>query len=279
MLTRFLHFLITVVILYGIGLALLGLYGSMGQFTGGLADIWGINAGLGLAGAEISEAPASPSIPQTGELRAPPLSTPTPFLPVPPTWTPAPTKAPEQPAGQVAGAKPPAAPAPTSTPTATPFYTSTPRPAGPPVRIVIDKINLDAPVVIVPRLELRLGHDVFENWQAPNYFAAGWHEGSAMLGEKGNTVLSGHHNIDGMVFGRLLEVERGDFLTVYSNETAYRYVVSQVMTFEERYAPIEQRVENGRWLAPSDDERLTLVTCWPPDSNTYRLIVIAVPAD
>ena len=37
------------------------------------------------------------------------------------------------------------------------------------------------------------------------------------------------------------------------------------------------REENGRWIQPSDDERLTLVTCWPADSNTHRLILVAVP--
>jgi sortase A len=49
------------------------------------------------------------------------------------------------------------------------------------------------------------------------------------------------------------------------------------MKLKERDAGIAQRQENARWVLPSTDERLTLVTCWPPASNTYRLIVVAVP--
>jgi len=49
------------------------------------------------------------------------------------------------------------------------------------------------------------------------------------------------------------------------------------MILEERDAPVEQRLENARWLARSEDERLTLITCWPPESNTHRLIIVAIP--
>jgi sortase (surface protein transpeptidase) len=28
-------------------------------------------------------------------------------------------------------------------------------------------------------------------------------------------------------------------------------------------------------MQSTDDERLTLVTCWPADSNTHRLIIVA----
>jgi hypothetical protein len=41
---------------------------------------------------------------------------------------------------------------------------------------------------------------------------------------------------------------------------------------------LEIRLDNGRWILPTEDERLTLVTCWPEDSNSHRLIIVAVPA-
>jgi LPXTG-site transpeptidase (sortase) family protein len=28
---------------------------------------------------------------------------------------------------------------------------------------------------------------------------------------------------------------------------------------------------------PSTDERLTLITCWPYETNTHRLIIVALP--
>jgi len=37
------------------------------------------------------------------------------------------------------------------------------------------------------------------------------------------------------------------------------------------------RQENARWIAPTDDERLTLVTCWPYTNNTHRVVVVAKP--
>ncbi len=98
-----------------------------------------------------------------------------------------------------------------------------------------------------------------------------------MLGVPGNTVLNGHHNIDGEVFGHLYELAQGDRITVYSGNRSFDYAVAQVMKLEERNMPLAQREENARWVLPSADERLTLVTCWPPYTNTYRLIVVAVP--
>ena len=38
-------------------------------------------------------------------------------------------------------------------------------------------------------------------------------------------------------------------------------------------------MENAAWIMPSEDERLTLVTCWPYTSNTHRLIIVARPVE
>jgi sortase A len=196
--------------------------------------------------------------------------TPTPFQPVRPTAT---LTAPALAIPAVSNNPQTAvsAPAPTVTPTATPE-----QPA-PPGWISIPKIGLDAPVIVSHTRMVEVNGQAFAQWEAPNMYAAGWQEGSAMLGERGNTVLNGHHNIYGEVFGRLYELEQGDQITVYSGDRAFNYAVAQVMKLEERNMPLAQREENARWVMPSTDERLTLVTCWPPYTNTYRLIVVAVP--
>ncbi|HOG80388.1 MAG TPA: sortase, partial [Anaerolineaceae bacterium] len=49
------------------------------------------------------------------------------------------------------------------------------------------------------------------------------------------------------------------------------------MILPERNQPVEQRIENARWIEPSVDTRLTLITCWPYESNTHRLVVVARP--
>ena len=143
--------------------------------------------------------------------------------------------------------------------------------------IQIPKIGLEAPVVEVPTVDVRIDGESLQQWSAPNNFAAGWHAGSAQLGQPGNTVFNGHHNIHGSVFGRLRDLQPGDQIFVWSHDQAYFYEVEQILLLEERYAQLSDRHENARWILPSDDERLTLVTCWPPESNTHRLIVVARP--
>jgi sortase A len=46
---------------------------------------------------------------------------------------------------------------------------------------------------------------------------------------------------------------------------------------KERGVSFAQMIENASWILPTAEERLTLVTCWPPYESTYRLIVVARP--
>jgi LPXTG-site transpeptidase (sortase) family protein len=148
---------------------------------------------------------------------------------------------------------------------------------GIPVRIIIPAVGIDAPVIPSKSRKILIHADVFEQWVAPDMFAAGWITASALLGEKGNTVISGHHNDFGEVFGRLVDVNVGDTILVFSEETILSYKVTNRMILKEVDVPDDTRIQNARWIGHSDDERLTLVTCWPADSNTHRLILVAVP--
>ena len=147
-----------------------------------------------------------------------------------------------------------------------------------PDRIIIPKINLDAPVEIAQAVTTEIEGKEYVQYLVPEKFAAGFHVNSAPLGEIGNTVISGHHNAYGEVFAKLYLLEAGDILDLYSKDKLFEYVVSNVMILEEKDQPLDVRLENARWILPSDDERVTLVTCWPHESNTHRLIVVAVPA-
>ncbi len=106
--------------------------------------------------------------------------------------------------------------------------------------------------------------------------AAGWQMGSAALGQGGNTVLIGHNNIYGSVFLRLDELKPGDEIQVRA-DTIFLYQVSKTMILADRDQSPYVRAQNAAWLEPSEDERLTLVTCWPRESNTHRLIILATP--
>lgn len=85
-----------------------------------------------------------------------------------------------------------------------------------PDRIVIPDIGLDARVVPAKFRLLDVNGVEYQQWKAPNEFAAGWQTSSAPLGVVGNTVLSGHHNIYDEVFGRLVDLNIGDTLQLYS---------------------------------------------------------------
>lgn len=144
-----------------------------------------------------------------------------------------------------------------------------------PTRIVISAIDLDAPVIPVGL------HQVDGNltWDVPNYFAAGWLQKSAVLGQAGNTVLDGHHNILGKVFARLKDLKQGDQIQVFAGDLSFLYVVTGLHNLPERDQPMDVRIDNAKWIQTTTDERLTLVTCWPPDNNTNRLIIVAQPID
>jgi sortase A len=164
--------------------------------------------------------------------------------------------------------------------TASPMRTPTPLGTAPPTipdRILIDTIGLDAPVVPVGQHPLKVGAKIFSQWNVPDYFAAGWQQNSAPLGQPGNTVLDGHHNIDGEVFRYLFRLKPGDRITLFAQGRRYHYIVVQTMTLREQDQPIQVRLNNARWILPTDDERVTLITCWPYTTNTYRLVVIALP--
>lgn len=146
-----------------------------------------------------------------------------------------------------------------------------------PDRIVISAINLDAPVVAADYNFTKVDGETFGQWQAPSMYAAGWHPDSALLGKRGNTVINGHHNEFGEVFGKLVDVKVGDFVDVYSRGEKFSFVIANYMILPERFQPVSVRLENARWINPTDDVRLTLVTCWPKSSNTHRLILVARP--
>lgn len=146
-----------------------------------------------------------------------------------------------------------------------------------PTRLEIPIIGLVAPIVPSDPSKVKIGGETFEQWKAPDKFAAGWHTTSALLGQIGNTVFNGHHNVFEKVFENLNKVVPGDEIIVYGGRIRYTYIVVNVMILPERNVDLATRLENARWILPSNDERLTLITCWPAESNTHRLIVVAQP--
>ncbi len=167
-------------------------------------------------------------------------------------------------------------PTPTATPSPTPWLPA----EQPPTRIVAPAIGLDAPVVPMGWAMVDRDGVMKAEWEVPAN-AAGWHMNSALPGHGGNVVLSGHHNIKGKVFRYVVDLNPGDEIFLYVGDTVYPYIVTEKYILKEAGMPLHVRRKNAQWIMPTDDERLTLVTCWPYEwpGNSHRVIVVAHPPE
>jgi sortase A len=136
---------------------------------------------------------------------------------------------------------------------------------------------VDVPVVLTTWEMVNVDGVERPIWKVPEQRAAGWHEGSAPLGLSGNTVLNAHNTTYGEAFRDLYLLEVGNQILIYSDEEGFDYQVEEILFLPEAGQPIEVRLENARYIQPSQDERVTLVTCHPYASLQYRLVIIARP--
>lgn len=166
-----------------------------------------------------------------------------------------------------------------------------------PVRIAIPDLKIDAPVVPMGWEVVQTAAGPVSQWVIPKD-EAGHHINSAGLGEPGNLVISGHNNIFGEVFkpvslawdndsrvkvdavtdrSDILNGRRIDLFDAQGKQ--YSYTITEFYRLKDTGVSQAQRIANGKYILPAEDERVTIVTCWPPTNNTHRLIVIAKPAD
>lgn len=146
-----------------------------------------------------------------------------------------------------------------------------------PVRHVIPVLNVvprlpiwtEDPAILgrleIPRLGLsvmiRLGDDA-----ATLRRAVGLMPGTALPGENGNMVLTGHRDT---FFRPLRGIERGDRIQVRTRSRTHTYFVDSLMVVEPTHTSV---------LKGSDKPRCTLITCFPFDyigSAPRRFIVTA----
>jgi LPXTG-site transpeptidase (sortase) family protein len=146
-----------------------------------------------------------------------------------------------------------------------------------PTRIVIPTLNIDSPVVDVGWKTTIIDGQPVSEWEVADY-AVGFLKTTALPGAIGNTVMAGHNNINGEVFKYLILVKVGEDIFVTADNRVYRYTVTEKMLLPERDMPLDVRIQNAQWIAPTTDDRLTLVSCWPYTSNTHRVIIVAKPA-
>jgi sortase A len=146
-----------------------------------------------------------------------------------------------------------------------------------PQRIVINKLKVNAKIQPVGPGKA-IGSNAVE-WTAPSNRNVGWHDYSGRIGEGKNIVLNGHNNIYGAVFRKLYTLQAGDELKLLAGDKEVTYLVEEVMILKERGEPLEVRIQNARFIQPMADDRLTIISCWPENNNTHRVVVIARPVN
>ncbi|HUS14386.1 MAG TPA: sortase [Chloroflexia bacterium] len=149
----------------------------------------------------------------------------------------------------------------------------------PPLKIEMPRIGVNTPIVPVgwEMIPSKAGQDT-SRWKVAE-FAAGHHEGTANPGQIGNVVISGHVDWKGEVFKNLHEAKRGDEIRVYTEDREYLYIVQDTQLVLEDGATDEQKRQNARFMDPTPDQTLTLITCYPYGIDDHRFIVIAKPYD
>ncbi len=126
-----------------------------------------------------------------------------------------------------------------------------------PTRIVIPKINVNAPIVDgIGWEDLKKG--------------VGHLPGSANPGERGNLYLAAHNDIYGEIFRYLEDLEIGDEYFIYAGEEEFHYVVKEKRIID----PTEVEV-----MLPTTEPVVTLQTCYPYLVDTHRLVVIGELAE
>lgn len=161
----------------------------------------------------------------------------------------------------IAAPDPSPPPVPSPSPGAAPSPPPSPSPAPPVVLVAGEGVGfLEAPSIGLRAVVVE-GVGVRDLRKGPGHLPQ-----SALPGEQGNVVISGHRTTYGAPFNRLDELADGDMLRMVTPAGTFDYRV----TSRRIVAPTEVSV-----IAPTEDARLTLTTCHPKFSAKQRLIVVA----
>ncbi|MBI3159892.1 MAG: sortase [Chloroflexi bacterium] len=146
-------------------------------------------------------------------------------------------------------------------------------------QLVLPRLNIGAQVVPVGWLaEGAADEDGDVAWESPEG-EIGWVVNSALPDMPGNVILYAHNNLYGEVFRDLSTLEAGDYIYLETGAGLWQYAVTEVHVLLVFGAAGADEDAFEEYLWPEGDERLTLVSCWPPVSNTHRVVVVAIPAN
>jgi sortase A len=121
------------------------------------------------------------------------------------------------------------------------------------IRIQIPAIKVDAPIV------------QGDGWEQLKK-GVGQHLGTSNPGEIGNVVLSAHNDIFGEIFRDLDRLRPGDEITIYTNQRAYTYVVSDSKVVEPTQVDL---------MEDTSQPTITLISCYPYLVDDQRIAITA----
>ncbi|MER6513379.1 class E sortase [Nonomuraea sp. NPDC001636] len=142
----------------------------------------------------------------------------------------------------------------------------------------IDKIELGRAVAMlsIPRLGRDYRYAIVEGVDAEHLKKGpGHYPDSAMPGQIGNFVVSGHRTTYAAPFKELDELERGDEIIVDAREARYTYRVTSQDVVEPTEVEVLAPVPGKPDIRPIR-AYITLSTCHPEYSAAQRLIVYGV---
>lgn len=145
----------------------------------------------------------------------------------------------------------------------------------PDTRLIVPRINQNVPVIGVrnDNLVARKWEDLEADIQKALRNGVIHYPGTALPGENGNVVLTGHSSYYAWdpgrfkdVFALLHDVKMGDRLVMYFNQKKFVYEVDNIKIVLPEQVDV---------LGQMPREQLTLITCTPIGTNLKRLIVTA----
>lgn len=121
-------------------------------------------------------------------------------------------------------------------------------------QIQIPAIGLSAPVV------------PGDGWEQLKK-GVGQHLNTANPGEVGNLVVSAHNDIFGELFKDLDKLKPGDEVIVSTQNKSFTYIVTDTQIVEPTRVDL---------MAPTPNETLTMISCYPYRIDTQRIVVTAI---
>ncbi|WP_128981607.1 class E sortase [Streptomyces roseicoloratus] len=137
-------------------------------------------------------------------------------------------------------------------------------------------------VLRIPRLGLSVpvAHGVGRRGVLDKGYA-GHYPGTAQPGRTGNFALAGHRNTHGEPFRYVNRLRAGDPITVRTRDGTYTYRVDRILPQTSPrdtgvIAPVPRSLHKPSYGYDRPGAYLTLTTCTPEFTSTYRLVVWAL---